>query len=239
VKSPRSMVRAPVQSPAGNGLSSLGQSPKARVVVLMTEGALVESADQMKQQLAAGLSEGQVAEFVENERSPSGVTQEAEHRISRWVDRMAAGFTEPRCASERGLAMGGGRPAERRFTVGGSGKSVARCHRTVLAYWEFESISLQRGVSCEPDVTVWRGPRRCGWPGPSFSESGLTFGAPIDYDKLIELDAKGWELYNLNEDFSETNNLGETERDRLIAMIGMWYAVADLRRLARSYEMTN
>ena len=41
--------------------------PKARVVVLMTEGALVGSADQMKQQLAAGLSEGQVAEFVENE----------------------------------------------------------------------------------------------------------------------------------------------------------------------------
>ena len=38
-------------------------------------------------------------------------------------------------------------PAERRFTVGGSGKSVARCHRTVLAYWKFESISLQRRVN--------------------------------------------------------------------------------------------
>jgi hypothetical protein len=36
----------------------------------------------------------------------------------------AAGLTEPRCASERGLAMGGGRPAERRFTVGGRGKSL-------------------------------------------------------------------------------------------------------------------
>src|SRR5262249_5573151 len=47
-------------------------------------------------------------------------------------------------ADERGLAMGGGRPTERRFTVGGSGKSVARCHRMVLAYWKFESISLQR-----------------------------------------------------------------------------------------------
>ena len=58
----------------------------------------------------------------------------------------AADLTESRCASERGLAMGGGCPAERRFTVGGSGKSVARCHRTVLAYWKFESISLQRGV---------------------------------------------------------------------------------------------
>ena len=38
-------------------------------------------------------------------------------------------------------------PAQRRFTVGGSGKSVARCHRTVLAYWKFESISLQRRVN--------------------------------------------------------------------------------------------
>src|SRR6201988_2256524 len=71
----------------------------------------------------------------------------AEHRISRWVDRMAeAGLPDPRCASERGLAMGGGRPAERRFTVGGSGKSVARCHRTVLAYWKVESISLPQTV---------------------------------------------------------------------------------------------
>jgi hypothetical protein len=59
----------------------------------------------------------------------------------------AAGLTEPRGASERGFAMGGGHPAERRFTVGGSAKSVARCHRTVLAYWKLESISLQRRVS--------------------------------------------------------------------------------------------
>jgi arylsulfatase len=66
----------------------------------------------------------------------------------------------------------------------------------------------------------------CPWPGTSFSESGLTFGAPIDYDKLIELDAKGWELYDLKADFAETNNLAQKERDRLIAMIGMWYVEA-------------
>jgi hypothetical protein len=90
----------------------------------------------------------------------------AEHRISRWVDRMAAAsLTEPRCASERGVAMGGGRPAERRFTVGGSGKSVARCHRTVLAYWKFESIYLQRRV-CELSVPLeMRQPTRTSLPG--------------------------------------------------------------------------
>jgi hypothetical protein len=146
------MVRAPVQKPGRNRALFVGPIAKGQIGGVDDGSALVEPADQMKQQLAAGLSEGQVAEFVENERSPSGVTQEAEHRISRWVDRMAADFTEPRCASERGLAMGGGRPAERRFTVGGSGKSVARCHRTVLAYWKFESISLQRRVRCEPHL---------------------------------------------------------------------------------------
>ena len=84
---------------------------------------------------------------------------------------MAAGLTEPRCASERGLAMGGGRPAERRFTVAGSSKSVARCHRSVLAYWKFESISLQRRVHVSRDFALPRldagffarvcGPGRC------------------------------------------------------------------------------
>lgn len=66
----------------------------------------------------------------------------------------------------------------------------------------------------------------CPWPGTSFVESGLQFGAPIDYDKLIQLDAYGWELYNLGEDFCETTNLAEQERERLIAMIGMWYVEA-------------
>lgn len=66
----------------------------------------------------------------------------------------------------------------------------------------------------------------CPWPGTSFSQSGRKFGDPISYDQLIELDAHGWELYNLKEDAAETKNLAATERDRLIAMIGMWYVEA-------------
>jgi arylsulfatase A-like enzyme len=66
----------------------------------------------------------------------------------------------------------------------------------------------------------------CPWPGTSFSESGRRFGDPISYDQLIQLDAHGWELYNLEEDFAETNDLAASERDRLIAMIGMWYVEA-------------
>jgi arylsulfatase A-like enzyme len=66
----------------------------------------------------------------------------------------------------------------------------------------------------------------CPWPGTSFTESGRTFGDPISYDELITLDAKGWELYDLSKDPTETTNLAEKERDRLIAMIGMWYVEA-------------
>ncbi len=66
----------------------------------------------------------------------------------------------------------------------------------------------------------------CPWPGTSFTESGRGFGTPITYDMLTELDAKGWELYNVELDFAETKNLAEKESARLIAMIGMWYTEA-------------
>src|SRR5215470_17502460 len=59
----------------------------------------------------------------------------AEHRISRWVDRMAAaGLTEPRCDSECGLAMGGGRPrsAASRWEAAANPwlGAIVRCSRT-------------------------------------------------------------------------------------------------------------
>ncbi|WP_262984951.1 sulfatase-like hydrolase/transferase [Sphingomonas daechungensis] len=67
----------------------------------------------------------------------------------------------------------------------------------------------------------------CPWPGTSFAEAeGRVFGTPITFDQLTELDAYGWELYNIREDFAETNNLADKERERLIAMIGMWYVEA-------------
>jgi len=66
----------------------------------------------------------------------------------------------------------------------------------------------------------------CPWPGTSFTESGLPFGAPIDAAKLTELDATGWELYHVDEDFAENHNVAAEHRDRLIEMIGRWYVEA-------------
>ncbi len=66
----------------------------------------------------------------------------------------------------------------------------------------------------------------CPYPGQSFSEASVPLGAPIDEKKLRELDAAGWELYHVDEDYSETKNLAQTNKDKLIEMIAMWYVEA-------------
>ena len=43
---------------------------------------------------------------------------------------------------------------------------------------------------------------------------------------LSQLDASGWELYHVAEDFTESHNVAADNRDRLIALIGTWYAEA-------------
>src|SRR5262245_56378238 len=66
----------------------------------------------------------------------------------------------------------------------------------------------------------------CPWPGTSLKEAGMFFGAPIDKDKLTELDATKWELYNLANDFAENHNIASENRARLIEMIATWYVEA-------------
>lgn len=66
----------------------------------------------------------------------------------------------------------------------------------------------------------------CPWPGTSFTEAGMFFGAPIDKDKLTELDAKGWELYHVDKDFAENHNIASENRAKTIEMIATWYVEA-------------
>jgi arylsulfatase A-like enzyme len=67
----------------------------------------------------------------------------------------------------------------------------------------------------------------CPFPGPSFTEAKAAFGQlTLTEEKLRELDAKGWELYNLDEDPAETKNLADAHRDKLIEMIALWYSEA-------------
>ncbi len=67
----------------------------------------------------------------------------------------------------------------------------------------------------------------CPVPGPSFAEAGMGFGEMvITEEKLRELDAHGWELYHVAEDFSETRNVAAENRPKLIEMISLWYVEA-------------
>jgi arylsulfatase len=66
----------------------------------------------------------------------------------------------------------------------------------------------------------------CPWPGTSFTESGRQFGTPIPAETLTELDAGGWELYHVAEDFAENHDVASENRDKLIEMIGQWYVEA-------------
>ena len=67
----------------------------------------------------------------------------------------------------------------------------------------------------------------CPFPGASFTEAKAFFGqVPMTEEKLREIDATGWELYDLSKDPTETNNLAATERPKLIEMIARWYAEA-------------
>ena len=67
----------------------------------------------------------------------------------------------------------------------------------------------------------------CPFPGTSFEEAGVSFGMlELTEDKLRELDATGWELYHVEVDPAETENLAEQERAKLIEMIALWYTEA-------------
>ncbi len=84
----------------------------------------------------------------------------------------------------------------------------------------------------------------CPWPGASFKESGRFFGAPISDEELTRLDATGWELYHVAEDFAENHNIADENRAILIEMISLWYIEAgryqvlpiDSRGSARTLE---
>jgi arylsulfatase len=67
----------------------------------------------------------------------------------------------------------------------------------------------------------------CPLPGPSFTEAKAFFGQlELTEEKLRALDAHGWELYNVKDDPTETNNLAGSHRDKLIEMIALWYVEA-------------
>lgn len=65
----------------------------------------------------------------------------------------------------------------------------------------------------------------CPVPAPSYSEAPPE-GMLITEETLRRLDAEGWELYHVAEDPTETKNLADARRDKLLEMIALWYVEA-------------
>jgi arylsulfatase len=69
----------------------------------------------------------------------------------------------------------------------------------------------------------------CPWPGPNFTEAakkGRAFSSPITPEVLTDIEANDWELYDLTNDYSESTNVAGEHRDKLIEMVGRWWAEA-------------
>jgi arylsulfatase len=69
----------------------------------------------------------------------------------------------------------------------------------------------------------------CPWPGPSFTEAakkGRQFGSIITNEVLLDIEQNNWELYHVDEDYSECHNLVATHRNKAIEMICRWWAEA-------------
>ncbi len=70
----------------------------------------------------------------------------------------------------------------------------------------------------------------CPVPGPSFAEAaerGRRFGQVLTGEMLEQLDADGWELYDVAADPAETRNLAADMPDKLAEMRGRWYEQAE------------
>ena len=85
--------------------------------------------------------------------------------------------------------------------------------------------STSRCSATAPSTTT-AGARSARGPARRSPRPASGFGQPISSERLSQLDATGWELYHVAEDPAETHDLAAEHRDRLIAMIALWYVEA-------------
>ncbi len=74
----------------------------------------------------------------------------------------------------------------------------------------------------------------CPWPGPNYTEAavmGRRVGAPITPEVLEQLDASGWELYDINEDPTEASNVAAGHPEQLRELIALWWEEAEKHKV--------
>jgi arylsulfatase len=69
----------------------------------------------------------------------------------------------------------------------------------------------------------------CGWPGPNFTEGakkGYKLSMPISAETLADLEATGWELFNITEDPTESRNVAAEHPEKLNELRTLWWVEA-------------
>lgn len=69
----------------------------------------------------------------------------------------------------------------------------------------------------------------CPWPGRNFTEAatrGRTFGSPTTPEALAELEAEHWELFNIEQDPTESTDVAGDHPDKLRELVALWWAEA-------------
>jgi arylsulfatase A-like enzyme len=69
----------------------------------------------------------------------------------------------------------------------------------------------------------------CGWPGSSYADGakkGRKLGDDISAEVLDELDANGWQLFNIARDPSEAHDVAAEHPEKVREMIARWYVEA-------------
>jgi len=70
----------------------------------------------------------------------------------------------------------------------------------------------------------------CGWPGPDYAtgaERGRHLADPLSEADLQQLDRDGWELFNVNVDPAEANDVAADYPDKLKKLIDLWWQEAE------------
>jgi arylsulfatase len=107
------------------------------------------------------------------------------------------------------------------------GVSFAHTFNEAKALTKHHTQYFEMFASRAIDHDGWRAV--CGFPGPNYTEGakkGRHLGDEITPEVLLDLDFTGWELFYIAKDPTESHNLAETNREKLVEMIARWYVEA-------------
>ena len=93
----------------------------------------------------------------------------------------------------------------------------------MVRYRQANQQDIEAAVACaKADHDGWRAV--CPWPGPDFTTAatkGRAFGSPIGPAELDELETRGWELYRITDDPTESTDVAAEHPAKLRELVAL------------------